>query len=334
VQGTTGAHAPRVPCTGRGICDGSGTCTCGGSFTGVFCQAMGCPYGGTRASQYNYTLETCTNGNPCVDMQTLAAAYQTDAYGTPLTAPAIDYSTAWDARQVRGCACSWAASYSGPYAYNLQRYAGYNCAEYACPYGPDPADNAVSLSAVYEVQELRCAATTGYLTFTFRGVTSGRVRADHSYVLDTAMTPFGGTDNVLPSTLESVLRRMNVTGPLVLTPLHPAGKLCDADPALGVTRITFAGLPGDVPLLRVNEASTLAPVGSTSVGEVTAGTIVGYECNRRGTCNRDVGQCSCQPQYGGGDGLLGAGQSGDCGHLDPLFGYYRHLATQPVVNTA
>jgi hypothetical protein len=136
----TEAHAAGAVCSGRGICSSVlqvtgaltgtqlATCTCGGGFRGLACELMACPPGGvTATSAAAARTDTCSGGNECASLREYSLWYRTTPAGdwlSPLTNATtgtgnvtlhskIDYSTPWDALQVRGCACNLTRRYVG-----------------------------------------------------------------------------------------------------------------------------------------------------------------------------------------------------------------------------
>lgn len=79
------------------------------------------------------------------------------------------------------------------------------------------------------------------------------------------------------------------------------------------TDVTFLSQHGDVPLLQVSR-STLAS-GDILIEEIQKGTKEMLECNGRGACDFQTGQCVCAPGFGSSDGRFGEGGLGDCGFL-------------------
>jgi hypothetical protein len=193
------AHATGTVCSNKGFCGFttvlsgsnagaiSGSCQCASGFRGPACELTQCPEGGTFASSSaNGHADTCANGNECLTIRDYGLNYRLNDLGewlNPATsADKIDYSTPWDAVQIRGCGCNrtrsyvgggrgssspgvyagWPSDYSSPAASNtaskdtagggssfgsLTTATGWNCKEYNCPGGHDPMDKA--LQATY-----------------------------------------------------------------------------------------------------------------------------------------------------------------------------------------
>jgi hypothetical protein len=245
------------------------------------------------------------------------------------------YNTPWDAEGlVRGCICEAVpALFAPPFALNFAYRTGYACQELDCPGGPDPQDPHAFKEADtwWEVQRLRCTldatagplAARGRITFRWRNVTSPTgIRLD-AFVYDKDRP---GDPTVQDrASLEQALGRVNGIQPFtlrVITPNPDRPQFCDPT-GLTSVEITYVTHQGDQPMLEVIPdlqalTGTTPGLPPMEVVEVRKG-LGKYpgdkynECNRRGVCNRQTGQCTCQPGYVSSDGYGGRGQLGDCG---------------------
>jgi len=245
--------------------------------------------------------------------------------GTPV--PGAPPAAGWEVGMLRGCVCeALAANFTGPAAFNFARPAGYACAEYACPGGPDPSDaHAFDAAAdTWEVQRLTCtldaaAAPLGRLYFGFRGGSGALSIRTDGYVFDRDKPLAASLQDKF--TLEAAFTLVPGLRPVVLAPDPPgavAPRVCDAGGSASVL-VTFTGHPGPQPLLTVelNSAAAVqaaAPGGGrVAVERVRAGTGAYIPCNSRGACDRATGRCACQPGFSSSDGAGNPGQTGDCG---------------------
>lgn len=303
-------------------------------------------------------LGLCGNDRPCVTLANYARTLAiTEAGKTPaeelLANQAKEYSarfeyTGWDANVLRGCVCGYANASPQVYpnAYSFQPYTGYDCSARACPMGPDPQDAQTrrdyeSLSGM-EIQEIRCTLGEGRFRLHWRGLTTRWIRWDNW--INDIDTPMEWIAKGYQS-LETILRVINISVPLklelhvpttaaeeILQRSHTWKRVCDPLLNNGTTssvRIYFLGSLGDVPLMDIEIEEGTATINSTAyirIEEIQTGRLIGYECNRRGTCQRygkNAGQCFCQPQFGSSNGLGEEGPLGDCGYRNPFWGYNR-----------
>ena len=82
-------------------------------------------------------------------------------------------STAWDADHITGCHCE-DPGYIGDTQHNLTSYHGYDCSLLVCPAG----DFLRTTNQTFEEQFIRCNATSGSLTLTFRSQTTAAISFD------------------------------------------------------------------------------------------------------------------------------------------------------------
>ena len=162
------AHFDYTLCSSQGNCDTStGLCVCNTNFYGTACQYMACGGGiaspcnghGRCLDMHDLSLNSQINGELISSIQPTYAGYGSDP-NNPNT---------WDAHRVQGCLCD-------------KGYMGYDCSLMSCPMGADPANYLEH----NEVQLLKCTASGGSFTLTFRNqvtppipysVTSGQLAA-------------------------------------------------------------------------------------------------------------------------------------------------------------
>jgi hypothetical protein len=63
------------------------------------------------------------------------------------------------------------------------------------------------------------------------------------------------------------------------------------------------------------QTNTVIVVNENGAGLSVLGTKKNLECNGRGLCDRETGDCTCFTGYGSSDGDGNAGSRGDCGHV-------------------
>ena len=366
------AHRP-IPCSGHGTCGNNGQCTCDGDWAGKACQYAPCPGSIINSDESDFgkiidptaptetlsDLGLCQNDRPCITLadysQTLA---KTEAGKTPeeelLAIKAKEYAvsfeyTGWDAHVLRGCVCGFADASPQvvPNAYSYQPYSGYDCSARTCPRGPDPQDpttlhNYESKKGI-EIQEIQCTLGESRIRINWRGASSRWIRWD-TWVKDED-TPMEWVAKGYQS-LETSLRIFNTSIPLQIELIetnNSTGKwkrLCNPQNNDGtIIRLYFLGSLGDVPLMEIEVEDTTI-INSTSFiknTEIQPGSIIGYECNRRGVCQRtgkQAGQCICQPQFGSSNGLGEDGPIGDCGYRNPFWGYSGRKLPRKVTATS
>ena len=164
------AHA-MAECSNMGLCDRTtGKCTCRTGFEGVACQRTSCK-------------DACSGRGACVSLKELAPLRASDSlsggrdgltaytYGATAGKPET-----WDADMFYTCHCD-AALYDGEH----QEFGGPSCADFYCPYGDNPLKTTYLNTGVTpneyqtqpnERQTIRCIASAGTFTITFRGETT------------------------------------------------------------------------------------------------------------------------------------------------------------------
>jgi hypothetical protein len=106
----------------------------------------------------------CNGHGRCESMQRYAMTKD------PGRGPVFKYNANWDAEKIFGCVCD--PGYSGP-----------SCTERTCPTGDDPLTGTIQDPAGIqrnEKQRVRCRATGGSFTLTFRGYTTEPILVDDS----------------------------------------------------------------------------------------------------------------------------------------------------------
>uniref|UniRef100_A0A7S1XM25 EGF-like domain-containing protein n=1 Tax=Phaeomonas parva TaxID=124430 RepID=A0A7S1XM25_9STRA len=144
-----------------------------------------------------------------------------------------------------------------------------------------------------EVQTVRCIATSGSFTMTFRGETTGAIAYTATPLeVETALE--------LLTTIQDVQVQFHTNN---------AGSFCNNGLGAGEgARIRFKSELGDVPPL------VLSPTLNTEVFETTKGDKELVECSNRGYCDRSIGACSCDYGYWSSDGDGFIGRRGDCSY--------------------
>ena len=82
---------------------------------------------------------------------------------------ASNSAATWDKNAMTGCYCT--QQYYGRLAGNNQQPWGYDCSLFQCPKG----DNQLTTGQTHETQTIKCLATGGSFTITFRSVTSSPI---------------------------------------------------------------------------------------------------------------------------------------------------------------
>mmetsp|Transcript_3943 Transcript_3943/g.6672 ORF Transcript_3943/g.6672 Transcript_3943/m.6672 type:complete len:1204 (-) Transcript_3943:99-3710(-) len=280
------AHDINVECSNAGVCDSStGQCKCDDGYEGWACERSKCQ-------------NECNGNGRCFSMRKLAAKRKSldlESNGTIYGKFYHDQLT-WDADMVHGC-------YADEYGYsesihNITSYAGYQMNELECPYGydkrlADSANTSISVPSAItlEVQSMKCSASSGTFTVTFRGQTSSAIA-------------FDATATVFEDALESLSTIGDVT--IMVSNTNTGSGVCDA--ASNNLNITFNTELGEVPMLTANN-------GLVNFAEVVASGGALLECSGRGDCNRVTGQCECWDQRVSSDGKGLLGTRGDCGHF-------------------
>ncbi len=266
--------------------------------TAVECSNMGtcdraagvcaCDSGFTGSSCNQLTCpgltELCSGHGQCLDMNTLAkltkknGEYAGFTYGNTPNNPVT-----WDALKVFGCLCD-------------DMYTGYDCSHRTCATGDDPQ----TTEQLDERQIIACtdADVIGTISFKFR---------EQQTVQPVAAA-------ATKAEVKAALEGLSSIGTVEVDTLAvlDADSLCTA--AGNQFAITFKTEHGNLPMIQVIDAS----IDTIAVTEEVSGTKEQMECAGRGTCNVLTGQCNCFPGYGSSDGMGGAGQTGDCGYIEPV----------------
>ncbi len=90
--------------------------------------------------------------------------------------------------------------------------------------------------------------------------------------------------------------------------------VCSGGPTL--TRITFSGNNGNVPLLRPAFTVVGGTTATVSVSTPVQGTTEDVPCSNRGICSLGHGTCTCLPGFSPSDGNGLPGNVDDCGYDD------------------
>lgn len=146
------AHYDFAECSNMGNCDTStGTCVCRTGFSGAACEYMTCGGGnanpcnghGKCLDMYELSQNSERNGELLVNIDPTYKGYGFD--------PNNEHT--WDAHRIRGCICD-------------EGYGSYDCGDRTCPVGDDPG----TYDDHPEVQLLKCVASGGTFTLTFRNL--------------------------------------------------------------------------------------------------------------------------------------------------------------------
>lgn len=149
-------HLQYTTCSDMGLCDtNTGQCVCREGFYGEACDYMSCPAGSSGQG-------LCSGHGRCMDMSELALWSTLNGDSTAYTygTEANNIHT-WDGDRIHGCLCD-------------KGYAGYDCSLRLCPAGDDPG----TYDDHSEVQILRCSATGGNFTLSFRQATTAVLQYD------------------------------------------------------------------------------------------------------------------------------------------------------------
>jgi hypothetical protein len=325
-------------CSNMGYCDYTwGNCRCEKGFAGMACNLMDCPRGTGAVVSDTFTAENdlCPLGQRCATLTMLSEELFVDPYYDAIGTAAVRYPSLWDADMIRGCFCGTDTIHTGPNSYASSYRTGVDCLSRTCPFGPDPLATEDTDGTVYEVQSITCTAATtdsGWFFLSFRGIKSSWLHPD-SFIFEADETALQQSSHRM--SLEYAFQTLaNVTGPVTISVSSPSGatRIC-SDVGSGVQiHVTFPYLIGDPPMLRAVDkgfqTSAFVDDGRLVIAEVTKGTRIGYECNRRGVCDRSTGRCKCQPQFGSSDGAFNVGETGDCGHKDAFYSFTREVASK------
>ncbi|CAM9369942.1 unnamed protein product [Phaeothamnion confervicola] len=302
-------------CSGHGSCSDLQVqiCQCYVGWAGRDCSQRLCPAAtawadyATAADTAHAALTecagmgsggTCSEHGRCTSMR--EAAEQVD-YRNFFYEGTYD---GWDADMIFGCACD-------------PGYTGYDCSQRSCPYGPDPID--MTTADDVQIVDCTCPATcSGSILLSFMGQITREIPHDAtaelvefrleelSTTIDVSVS-FDGGNTALCSAAGTAA---SVT---FLRPSVP--RLSGVHWNLTAVNSTLASSGSSAsPLVEVYSAGASSAV-NASVGSVW-GTVVDYECNRRGRCDRTSGLCLCYEDFGSSDGTGGEGSVGDCGYVN------------------
>eukprot|EP00937_MAST-01D_sp_MAST-1D-sp2_P003939 g3939.t1 len=294
---TDTAHTTTVTCSNRGTCDGAtGSCTCQDGFDGTACETFKCPGSSSCGG---------TTQGTCYTMSELATVSELNGNLRGVTYTHAAGTATWDANKIKGCDCK--IYHHGPFPV-LSDFDAFDCSLRKCPTGDDPS----TTEGAHEVQTLKCTATSGTFTLTFRQITS---------------TAFNYNDNAatFKTTFLEILQREVPTGapPYAFAPADvtvtftdstgsASSVACDAN---GVDiAITFLTHLGDLPPITADVTSLQSGAGTIVITETAAGTYENVECGRQGVCDRKKGVCECMPGFDSSDGSGQPGLRGDCAH--------------------
>lgn len=161
---TDTAHG-MVECSGRGICAG-GKCTCQTGYEGVACERISCPI--------DAELGMCSGAGRCLTTAERGLERKVNGVASPLTYGSDPAATAtWDAHKIMSCKCDGDRNNK----HELNERGGHSCKDYFCRTGDNPVTTANQNN---EVQIVKCTATQGTFSLSFRGQT-------------TVALPFGAT---------------------------------------------------------------------------------------------------------------------------------------------
>ena len=213
-------------CSGVADCNhNTGTCdSCGGNFghyTGIGCEKLACMITGFN----NRSLPSyCSSNGYCATLKEIAGL-SSNKYGEKTN---VIYSTPWDSDRIQGCVCFLKESvmntnsvkydqpeinfvqidgslgtldsypniftqenskfYRGPMAYTYTDFIGVNCNQKKCPNGDNPLTDGVD-----EIQTIKCYATGGHFSLSFRNNVTMNIAASSNvrqlkYILEQVST--------------------------------------------------------------------------------------------------------------------------------------------------
>lgn len=152
----------------------------------------------------------------------------------------------------------------------------------------------------YEVQHVRCKASSGTFTLTYRGKTT--VPISYSSSLGTFQAAIDALTTISGSYYEATGVTMG------------SATVCSSS---GVdTYITFYQDFGDLPLLVGDSTSLRLALQSAvelTITQAVRGTRENLDCSDRGICSSSSGKCDCSAPFGPSNGNGGSGRRGDCG---------------------
>jgi hypothetical protein len=206
----------------------------------------------------------------------------------------------WDYNKVYSCLCD-KNMYHGPLVGAIGESTGYDCLTKICPLGDDP----YTTDQVFEIQGIKCTATSGTLSLSFRSETASSSVAYNAATSD------------LEAALESISQVRTLYGDGVTVSYSSGSTLCTSDGS-NVASVTFTQALGDLPLMETGGVGSLSGGATLVVSELTKGNKENSECSNRGQCDSATGQCQCFYGYTSSDGNGNGGSRGDCGHVNPL----------------
>jgi len=268
-----------------GTCDRSkGECQCLTGFDGGSCQTMMCP-----------GSPLCSGHGECQDMSVLAELAQVNGDNARVTYGTIPNNKAtWDYNMVKGCLCD-------------QGWEGYDCTLRSCPTGDDPN----TTDQYKEVQLLYCIATEGEFSLTFREA-------------QTEAIPFDAT----AAELQEILEKLQTIGQVEVRYSAYSVSGDEADNVactseggshIAIEFVTELGNVPDLQHIAQGDDMTIRLM-SDGQGSSQMGTMENVECSNRGLCDYGTGECRCFLGHGSSDGSGNAGNRGDCGYIEPIYG--------------
>lgn len=277
--GTDSLHSQSVECAGVGTCDeATGLCMCQLGFAGRACERLDCN-------------QRCNGHGACISIAE-AASTQDDVNLFVTTTYSL-----WDADRSYGCVCDVG-------------YTGYDCSLRTCVSGHDPLHD-IATTKYDEIQAFDCTGTSGTFKLKFRGQITAAI--SYSAIPTTASESGVAAGTGVGESLESKLEALStVSDVTVSVTSSSSGAICDSDGA--TFKVTFTHDHGDLPTMAILQSS-VSSLAFNSGGSVT-GTKQNLECNNRGACDRNSGECTCYTGFSSSDGTGSnvAGSTGDCGY--------------------
>lgn len=296
------AHDEYAECSNMGVCNrATGTCSCRSGFQGSACERLSC----SGRSEYG---PVCNGRGRCISMRKLALTHKDEylnpkpvTYGSKARDPAT-----WEADMIHGCHADFYGSFEGQY--NITSATGPALTQVECPSGYNSRllDRVLSTSGssvlttnytnTREIQEIKCLASLGQFTLTFRGYTTKPI-----------------SFNTTASELKRRLEELPVIGEVDVSYNDDHRALCSTT-VDAAANITFLSLLGLVPLLEVSTSAVFGRPATVTVQRIQASTLNGLlECAGYGECDSGSGLCRCYKNYGTSDGFGNKGNRGDCG---------------------
>lgn len=216
----------------------------------------------------------------------------------------------WDADMIQGCEGYSYGYYTGEHKFT--EYSGMNLEYQACPSTfnvrslQNAQTTAFDIGTLTEKQSLRCLATGGTFTISFRGETSADIAYDATTVeVHEALE------------LITTIGKVNVSTDQTSGTSSVCGSGSIWSPTMPYTMtITFLTELGEVPLLTIG-SNALSGIGRIETAHTQQSSSVAkpVTCGGAGDCNEFSGECTCWPGWGSSDGFGGSGSFGDCGHF-------------------